>query len=339
MGAAECSNPPKVSIIIPCYNVARYIGEALDSVRAQTFTDYEIILINDGSPDTEEFERVIGPSREQVTYVRQANRGLAGARNTGLLVARGEYIALLDPDDIWLPDFLAVQTAELDRCPSLDVIYSNARIFGHGGRELDFMSLLPSEDPVTFEKVLRRKCYVMGAAVMRRATILRVGMYDQSLRACEDFDLWLRVAKQGRIAFNRHTLVKLRRRPDSLSANDIGMYEHLLRILDKVEHTMELSPSEQSAVEQQRRLYLAQLRLFRGKKALSEGDAVTAREELRLANDVLRRRKIAWALTAMKISPALVRLVHAIHGSVLQVWNRMRDPASPAGISEFRRAK
>src|SRR5512132_4544704 len=95
--------PVKVSIIIPAYNVASFIGETLDSVWAQSFTDYEVIVINDGSPDTEEMERVLAPYLDRIVYLKQENQGAGAARNAGLRAARGNYIAFLDGDDVWYP--------------------------------------------------------------------------------------------------------------------------------------------------------------------------------------------------------------------------------------------
>src|SRR6266853_6461912 len=96
---------PRVSIGIPAYNVAPYISETLATVFAQTFTDFEVIIVNDGSPDTEEFELAIMPYRDRVRYLKQENRGASAARNTGLRVALGELIAFLDADDLWSPNY------------------------------------------------------------------------------------------------------------------------------------------------------------------------------------------------------------------------------------------
>src|SRR6266702_399564 len=108
-GEQFVNRAPAVSVIIPAYNVARYIGETLESVLAQTFTDYEVIVVNDGSPDTEEFERAIEPYLSRIRYLKQENRGASVARNTGLQAAGGEFIAFLDADDLWLPNYLEAQ--------------------------------------------------------------------------------------------------------------------------------------------------------------------------------------------------------------------------------------
>ncbi len=124
------NHEPAVSVIVPAYNVAPFIGEALASIFAQTFKDYEVIVINDGSPDTPELERAIEPFRSRITYIRQANRGVSAARNAGIRVARAAFVAHLDPDDAWEPDYLSEQLAVLANDPSIDVLYPDAWIFG-----------------------------------------------------------------------------------------------------------------------------------------------------------------------------------------------------------------
>src|SRR5260221_785574 len=99
--ARPADDVPTVSVVIPAYNVARYISETLESVFAQTFTDYEVIVVNDGSPDTEDFEQAIAPYLNRILYLKQENLGASVARNTGLQAARGEFIAFLDADDLW----------------------------------------------------------------------------------------------------------------------------------------------------------------------------------------------------------------------------------------------
>src|ERR1035438_221584 len=95
---------PLVSVIIPAYRAAASIAATLESVLAQTFRDYEIIVVNDGSPDSEAVETALEPYRARIVYLRQQNQGPGGARNTGILTARGKYIALLDADDVWYPE-------------------------------------------------------------------------------------------------------------------------------------------------------------------------------------------------------------------------------------------
>src|SRR5689334_24122006 len=135
---------PTVSVIIPAYNAAAFIGETLDSVFAQTFADFEVIVVNDGSPDTEALERELARYPEKLRYIKQENQGAAAARNTGIKAARGEFVAFLDADDTWLPVFLEKQLELLERTPA-DVVWADALICGDSplaGRT--FMQVQPS---------------------------------------------------------------------------------------------------------------------------------------------------------------------------------------------------
>lgn len=117
-------------MIIPAYNVAPYIKETLDSVFAQTYPFYETIVVNDGSPDTLALEAILEPYRDRIVYITQENRGLAGARNTGLRAAAGSFVALLDADDLWLPNYLEEQVRYLSEHPERDLVYCDAEFFG-----------------------------------------------------------------------------------------------------------------------------------------------------------------------------------------------------------------
>src|SRR5215216_1582956 len=146
--------PPTVSVIIPAYNAAKYIGQALNSVFDQTFRSHESIVINDGSPDTVELERELQPYRANLRYIKQDNRGAAAARNAGLLCARGEYVAFLDADDRWLPNFLEEQIKFL-KTHNADFVFSDALLCGEtrlAGRT--FMELEPPRCAVTPESLL-----------------------------------------------------------------------------------------------------------------------------------------------------------------------------------------
>src|ERR1700687_3102605 len=114
-----------VSVIIPSYNNAAFIAETLESVFAQTFKDYEVIVVNDGSPDTPQLERALGPYLNRIVYFEQENKGPAGARNAGIRQARGAFLAFLDSDDMWLPNFLAEQMKFFETDPSLDLVYAD----------------------------------------------------------------------------------------------------------------------------------------------------------------------------------------------------------------------
>lgn len=308
---ADGPGPPAVSVIVPVYNTAPYLGDALDSVLAQTFTDYEVIVVNDGSPDTELLERVLEPYAGRVRYLRQENAGVSTARNNALAVARGRYAAMLDSDDTWHPEYLASQVAVLDADPTVHVVYPDALRFG-GGAEERYSEQYAVGGDVTFGRVLARECQVYGGVTARRDAILEAGGYDPGLRMAEDFDLWLRILRRGgRIVYNDRVLAYYRYRPGSHTASPRPMLENLLRVLDKTARTLELEPGEREVLERQRAWVRANLALLDGKAAFRAGDARTARRKLGEARALSTRRnlKVSLALGLLRVVPGpLLRL-------------------------------
>ena len=299
---------PLVSVIIPAYDVAEFIGEALDSVFSQSFTDYEVIVINDGSPDTAKLERALAPYMPRIVYLKQENRGVSAARNTGIAAARGSLIAFLDGDDVWLPNYLEVQVKRIQADPTIDVLYPNVLMFG-GSSEAgeEFMAICPSNGEVTFERLLLQECNVSNCSIARKETIVRAGMFDESLRSVEDFDLWLRVIKDGgRIAYHRDVLARYRRRQGSLTADPIWLSEHILEVLTKVKQRTDLTPSERATVDKQYEHFHALLRLHEGKRAFFSGDTAAAINGLTEANRFFRNRKTAFTLMMLRVAPRLL---------------------------------
>jgi glycosyltransferase involved in cell wall biosynthesis len=295
-------------VIVPAYNVADYIGDALNSVLAQTFTDYEIIVINDGSPDTPALERVLAPYMPRIVYLKQENRGVSAARNAGIAAARGSLVAFLDGDDAWLPHYLDVQVPRIQADPTIDVLYPNVLMFGGSSEDgEEFMTICPSRGEVTFDRLLLQECNVSNCSIVRRETIMRAGLFDESLRSVEDFDLWLRVIKQGgRITYHRDVLARYRRRPGSLTADPIWLTEHILKVLEKVKQTMELTSSERSTLDGQLEHFHAVLRLHQGKRAFFSGDTAGAIKGLTDANRFFRNRKFAFTVMMLRIAPRLL---------------------------------
>jgi glycosyltransferase involved in cell wall biosynthesis len=299
------TKPPLVSVIVPAYNVADYIGDALNSVLAQTFTDYEIIVINDGSPDTEALEKVLAPYLSRIVYLKQENGGVSAARNTGIKAARGSLIAFLDGDDTWLPHYLEVQVPRIQADPTIDVLYPNVIMFGDSSEAgEEFMTICPSNGEVTFERLLLQECNVSNCSIAKRETILRAGLFDESLRSVEDFDLWLRVIKQGgRIAYHRDVLARYRRRQGSLTANPIWLSEHVLKVLTKIKETMDLTASERVTLDNQFEHFHALLRLHQGRHAFFSGDTAGAIARLTEANRFFRKRKVSFTVMMLRIAP------------------------------------
>jgi hypothetical protein len=304
---------PLVSVIVPAYRVTESIAATLDSVLAQTFTDYEIIVVNDGSPDTEELESVLAPYRDRIVYLRQENQGLSGARNTGIRAARGKYIAPLDADDMWDPEHLAAQVAVLEAEPSIDLVYADARIFGdlpEAGKTV--MDLCPSAGEVTFERLVARQCTVhVCVTVCRREALIRAGLFDPDLRRIEDIDMWLRISRQRhRIVYQRRVLGSYRRRAGSLSSDRVAMLEAFLTVLAKAASEPQLTAAQREAVAHQCAVERASLDLERGKRAFLAGDAEGAVRHPTQARAQRKSLKLAAVLMLLRVTPSFLRTLY-----------------------------
>jgi glycosyltransferase involved in cell wall biosynthesis len=299
---------PLVSVIVPVYLGAPYIAGTLDSVLAQSFTSYEIIVVNDGSPDTKDLERVLDPYWGRIRYIAQDNRGQASARNTGIRESRGTFVAFLDQDDHWEPGFLSLQTGIMQADPGLDVHYCDARIFGDSPRSgRSVMEFTPSKGDATFHALLRKDCTVLNcAALSRKETVVRVGMFDESFRYGEDIGLWLRILRQGgRIGYQRKILARCRIREDSVSADVARMIEGYLRVLSEIRSSPNLTPSDIEVLDSQIAAERAELDLMRGKEALRRDDVETAIEHFQKVNVYRRQPKITASLFLLRYAPKM----------------------------------
>jgi Glycosyl transferase family 2 len=300
-----------VSVIIPAYNAAKYIRETLDSVFAQTFENFEAIVINDGSPDTDELEQALAPYRGRIVYLKQENRGPSAARNTGIRHARGEYLAFLDSDDCWWPDFLASQLKLFEETPSLDVVYCDAQRFGDPAFDgKTFMQTNASNGPVTLDSLIRKQCVIFASCtVARRRVVVDAGLFDESFRRCEDYDLWLRILyRGGQIGYQKRVLGRYRSRPRSLSQNAIKMCEALMAVCDKASRTMTLSEETRALLQQQMAGAQAHIHLESGKMFLTSGDFDRAKDSFQKANRFFDRAKLKLAILGLQLAPRLTRL-------------------------------
>ena len=300
--------PSRVAVIIPVYR-ARYLGEALESVFFQSLTPDEVIVIDDGSPDQEDIERAVAAFDGRVRLLRQTNHGAGAARNAGIRATSAELIALLDADDRWLPDFLGEQVALMNACRHIQVSYTNAMYIGRtrlAGRT--FMSACPSRGEVTLESLLAQECTVLlSATVARRDAMMRTGLFDAALRRGQDFDLWLRMARNGaHFTYTEKILVLRRLHDDNLSGTQVTEIERALNVFVKTLATMDLSVAERAAAEQRIRMLTIALGRERGKERLLDGDFAGARVHL----EAVARRcgwKVKAALLGLRLAPGLVR--------------------------------
>ena len=331
--AAEARTPPAVTVVIPAYNAARFIREALDSVLAQTVTDYEVIVVDDGSRDREALERILVEHPLPIVYLSQENRGVSAARNAAIRIARGEFYAQLDADDQWTPDYLEVQLGILRAHPQAALMYPNATIIREGSPGgFEFMKICPSEGEVTFASLLREQCVVMTCVTARLDAIRRAGLFDERLRGCEDFDLWLRLVMRGeRILYHRQLLARYRRHEESLSSDGVWMQRHLLLVLAKCAATADLGPEEQEVLHQAIEDNRARLHLLEGKLHLTAGESGAALASFERANQHLRRPKLSAVIFLARHTPNLLGWVVTARDRILQAIpaHRLTDINTP----------
>lgn len=307
----------RVSVIIPAYNVAPYIAETLNSVFAQTKSAFEVIVVNDGSPDTAELEEVLRPFGDRIVYLKQENRGLSGARNTGIRAATGDLIALLDGDDLWMPRYLETQTQFLRSHPEYDLVYCNARFFGNSYEGRQFMAVCPSRGEVTPAAIISRRCCVFVSVTAHAEALREVG-FDESLLSCEDFDCWLRLTSSGRrIGYHRQILVRSRRRDASLSANPKWMIEWHLKVLKKASAHWPKESNEASLLERAIAKKTAELSILRGKQGLLTGDVNSAVVEFTEAKRYYGSFKMTALVVLLRLAPGLMRYLFRLRGILL----------------------
>jgi glycosyltransferase involved in cell wall biosynthesis len=299
---------PRVSIIVPCYNTSGFVAETLKSVFAQTYRDFEVVIVNDGSPDTPKLEQAIAPWRDRLVYVQTENCGLAGARNNGIRAASGEFVALLDSDDIWEPNYLEVQVRKLEENPGADIVYPQATIFGEGNGTHQFQR---SHGDVTFTSLVQLTCVVMVSVLARRSALESAGLFDSNLRSCEDFDMWLRCVKNGsRIIYHDQPLVRYRRRPGSLSADEVWMWTNATRVLVKMRDAVSLTENERRELEKAILFYEGRRLFFEGKRAFSAGDVPLAIDRLEKSNTYLHSPRVWMILHLVRKFPSLARTAY-----------------------------
>ncbi len=219
-----------VSVIIPCYNQAHYLGKTIESVLSQTYPKVEIIVVNDGSPDD---TRAVVARYPQVKYVYQENQGLSGARNTGFSNSTGEYVVFLDSDDKLLPHALAIGVRSLTENPVCALTSGWCNFIDPDGRPLPTWRQLHVTHNHYCELLRGNYIWCPGMVVYRREAIEKVSGFDTSLKSSEDYDIYLRIAREFPIHCHGQVVADYRRHESSMSRNAERMLKATLRVLDK----------------------------------------------------------------------------------------------------------
>jgi len=270
---------PRVSVILPTYNRAHYLAEAIESVVRQTLTDLELIIVDDGSTDsTCELVRAIRD--ERVRYVAQPHRGLSVALNRGLEKARGDYIARLDSDDVFFPDALASLVAALEREPAVEVAWASGRLMDREGRDQPRTRGSSEHYPgEMLRSLLYDDCTTSPAMLTRKSCFARVGPYDEGLAFSEDWDMALRLAREFRFRYVDQIVVRIREHDDSITGRYSPRRTEFLSTrtapLDKLFRDPQL-PADIAAMKP---IAYANVHIFRGHMWLSTRNFAAALRE------------------------------------------------------------
>jgi glycosyltransferase involved in cell wall biosynthesis len=309
------SSPPTVSVVIPAYNAAPWIAETIDSVLAQTFSDFEVIVVDDGS--TDETPNIVSSYEDSIRYLRKRNGGSASARNAGIRAAQGAYIAFVDADDLWMPQKLELQMDLLSNDIDLAWVYSDAFVVEeksdnvlyragehvslHAGdilRPLVLHDFIPSPTPI-----------------VKREVFAVAGYFDESLRRSEDWDMWLRIAAELRASFVDQPLAKYRRHSLGKTGTIDLEYTFQSRMLI-IEKALAQNPKRLSGLRDQA---IANVYSGVGRLMLKRGASVNARAMFRRAVRLCPRDiKLSSYWLATFLPPRLLKSLTQIRRLVRQ---------------------
>jgi len=237
MPAFDAARPPLVTVVTPAYNVAKYIGEAVDSVLRQTYRDFEYLVVDDGSVDNSaDIIKAHVHDDPRFRLVQREHRGLSAARNAGIREAKGEYIAFLDGDDRWHPKFLERQLQLIQSLsPDVGAVFCRSRIVLENGTlvffqwqrigRYDFDDFLVNSNPARNGSSL----------LIRKSCFADVGGFDEGLRYIEDLDMWLRIAANSKTPVlwaSKYFLVDVRLRPGSITSDRVGLESAISNMLE-----------------------------------------------------------------------------------------------------------
>ncbi len=223
-----------VSVIIPTYNRAKVLGRAVESVLAQTYLHYELIIVDDGSTDETQALLESYSSYKNVKIVRTKNKGVSAARNLGIQLASGDWVAFLDSDDEWLPQKLELQMQYVSQNPNIQVVHGE-EIWIRNGVRVNPMKKHQKSGGDIFNDATRFCCMSPSTILIATPLLIQRGCFDESFPVCEDYDLWLRLSYDQKVGFIQDFIInKYGGHEDQLSSKYHSMDYWRIRALKKV---------------------------------------------------------------------------------------------------------
>lgn len=302
---------PRVAVIVPAYGVAHLLGEALDSLLAQTLTDWECVVVDDGAPD--DVAGAVAPylSDPRIHFLATENGGVSRARNRAIAATRAPLVALLDGDDLFRPDYLAQTVAALDADTTVRLVTCNARIFGAVPVErLCFITKQGTSDGLhgSLADVIDRSFGVYIGTTFRRADFDAIGGFDTAMAQSEDFDLWVRLMVRGGRA--RHldaVLGDYRVRPNSASANAARMLLGNIKVYEKARVILPAVQPEHAVLDRMIAQSRAALAFEHAIDKIIDGHTRQGLAELRALPEQMQRPVWRLAQAVWQVFPGLAR--------------------------------
>jgi hypothetical protein len=317
---------PTFSVVIPAYQAAAFIGDAIESVLAQTLAPHEIIVCDDGS--TDDLAAALAPYRDRIVVIEQENRGEAAAKNTGARAATGDFLAILDADDVFLPERLEALARLAAARPDLDLVTTDSYIVVNGR-----IVRRAYHDTFRFDVADQRRAILrtnfLPFVAVRRSAFLAVGGFDEALRNVPDWDCWLRMILGGaRAGLVDRPLAEYRLRPTNVTSDRLRLHTGRLETLEKAERRDDLSTDELEILRAGIRLERREVTVREATEAVAAGTADARRRCLALATAPdMGLGARAKGLAAAAAPGGARRLLQARRRRTVEVAGGIRAPA------------
>jgi glycosyltransferase involved in cell wall biosynthesis len=310
---------PRFTVVMPAYNTGSLVAHAIRSVLRQTCDDFELIVVDDGSTDqTAATVRAFTADR-RVRVIEQSNRGPSAARNAGIALARGEYISMLDSDDVWLPRYLEVMATALESDRAASLAYTDAWVLDERTGRIRRTTMMhyqrppasPPPDPERFLRLLLDRNFVFTSVTVRRGVLETVGGFNEQLWTAEDWELWLRIVAAGHRALRPANVLAIHRlRPESLSTDLPRMIEGVCEVYRIIEQEWDTTDDIREQARTKRATWERRLQLYRDPHARRTPVESTAEIARALKRMLLGHRlwlsdvptELAATLTAVRTS-------------------------------------
>jgi glycosyltransferase involved in cell wall biosynthesis len=317
------STHPVVSILTPAYNSAAFIAETIESVLQQTWSDFELLIVDDGSSDgTLDVVRAFARRDARVKSFSSPHGGAAVARNVAAQHAGGRFLALLDSDDVWEPLYLSSQLSLLHQHPEISIVSAN--VVSHGG-PLDgtpFWPITSGTHELSTHEPIAHENAISVFAVFRREIVDRIGGFDAAYTGNEDYEFWLRAMNAGfRVLQNRALLGRYRRRPGSVSSDEVRMLTGIIAVLESAGRMGGQLEADRLLINYRLRWFREELVKAEVRASLEKRDGVTASQRLQTLSVLRKDWRLALGARLAAAWPDLAVGVYGLRRAVLG-WRR-----------------